>query len=123
MGNIIEYRTIRREMRRKTALVGIVTFLIGSIFPIVMTILFLVEYMPEIKAWTFRVDHYGDLYIGVDLGLLLTYWLMIPIPLTIAAVLGKWWLYQQKTSAICFTPVIACGISFVFGLIMFFVAT
>jgi hypothetical protein len=117
----IEKGKIEENRTWKVFEIGLVSFLIGSIFPFIMTILFLLDYIDEIKAWAFRIDIYGDMYIVMDFSYVITYWIMISIPLMITAMITKRILYNKKTGLLIAMPPLAFVISFLLGLICFFV--
>jgi hypothetical protein len=110
------------RIHQNVFLVGLITFLIAAIFPTIMTINFLIEFMPEIQAWAFTVDFYGDIKAGIELTFVIAYWLMIPIPLTITGMLTKRILYTEKQWLIAIMPVITVGLVVAFCFLSLYIS-
>lgn len=118
-GKEVKPRTIAWEVFR----IGGITFSICAIFPVIMTIIFLVKFMPEIRAWTFTLNIYGELLIGIDLSMVIMYWFVIALPLPIAASIGKGVMFTKKPQlGAILIPIIALVLVICFSILGIWIA-
>lgn len=90
--------------------VGGVVFLVAAILPIIHTIYFLVKILPPVLEYGITRNGYGEWQFGIDIGFLITDWLVIVIPLVVPAMICKRLLYTNYKPAIFLIPLLTLAL-------------
>ncbi|MHA1345401.1 MAG: hypothetical protein ACTSU7_07200 [Candidatus Heimdallarchaeaceae archaeon] len=98
--------TTAPNITKEVLKVGGIVFLIAAILPIIHTIYFLVKILPPVLENGIIRNGYGEWQFGIDIGFLITDWLVIVIPLVVPAMICKRVLYTNYKPATFLIPLL-----------------